>query len=196
MYRCGDCLDNDGDGLVDSLDPECTGACDNTEDSFYSGIPGQNNAGCRQECYFTIPGNNYCLWSQKCDPLTVAPDYPPSGDAQCAYDPAAKIPASTASCAELAVTQSAECLDYCRPLTPNGCDCFGCCELPADSGKFVWIGSTNRNAGSCQLGSLDDPTACHPCTPVTSCFNTCDACEVCVGRTSPSGTCAGSGSQR
>ncbi|HEX2672038.1 MAG TPA: hypothetical protein VHM25_14245, partial [Polyangiaceae bacterium] len=43
VYDCGDCDDNDRDGLTDSDDPECTGPCDNTEDSYYGGIPGQNN---------------------------------------------------------------------------------------------------------------------------------------------------------
>src|SRR5438132_13609674 len=31
VLQCGDCVDNDGDGLVDSHDPECLGPCDNTE---------------------------------------------------------------------------------------------------------------------------------------------------------------------
>ncbi len=30
-YGCGDCIDNDGDGLIDDRDPECLGPCDNTE---------------------------------------------------------------------------------------------------------------------------------------------------------------------
>src|SRR5262245_51269925 len=31
---CGDCIDNDGDGLTDLDDHECTHPCDGTEDSF------------------------------------------------------------------------------------------------------------------------------------------------------------------
>ncbi|NCT11979.1 MAG: hypothetical protein GW767_04415, partial [Rhodobacterales bacterium] len=31
LLECGDCVDNDGDGLVDWRDPECLGPCDNTE---------------------------------------------------------------------------------------------------------------------------------------------------------------------
>ena len=64
IYLCGDCDDNDGDGLVDSDDPECTGPCDNTEDSYSGGIPGQNNAPCRQDCYFdqdTGSGDDQCF---------------------------------------------------------------------------------------------------------------------------------------
>ncbi|HEY3666011.1 MAG TPA: hypothetical protein VGL19_08435, partial [Polyangiaceae bacterium] len=143
-YQCGDCLDNDGDGLIDSDDPDCTGPCDNTEDSYFGGIPGQNNAPCRQDCYFdqdTGSGNDQCYWSQDCDPLSVAPAYPPSGDARCSYKPNMTVPGSGSTCEGLDSAQSAQCLSYCLPVTPNGCDCFGCCELPADSGKFVWIGS-------------------------------------------------------
>src|SRR6188768_2675882 len=94
IYQCGDCLDNDGDRLEDSDDPECTGPCDNTEDSYYGGIPGQNNAPCRQDCYFdpdTGSGNDQCYWSHECDPYSVAPAFPPSGDSQCAYQPDANI---------------------------------------------------------------------------------------------------------
>lgn len=199
IYACGDCLDNDGDGLIDSADPECTGPCDNTEDSYFGGIPGQNNAPCREDCYFdqdTGSGNDRCFWNQACDPLAAAPGYPPSGDARCAYDPSTKTPGTSASCEELMTTQDTACGSYCLPLTPNGCDCFGCCELPAESGKFVWLGSTLDGAGSCTPDALGDASKCHPCTPVPSCMNGCDPCEVCVGRTAPSTACAGSTSSR
>src|SRR5690606_4250483 len=33
IYACGDGMDNDGDGFVDLLDPECTGPCDDDESS-------------------------------------------------------------------------------------------------------------------------------------------------------------------
>lgn len=192
LYLCGDCIDNDGDGLTDAADPECTGPCDNTEDSYYGGIPGQNNAPCREDCYFdqdTGPGNDDCYWSHQCDSFSVAPDFPPSGDSHCAYDVNTNIPGSDASCEALKTTQSNTCLSVCLPITPNGCDCFGCCELPAASGNYVWIGSATQNVGTCDGSHLDDPTACRPCTPVRSCFNACDPCEVCVGRTSPLADC-------
>lgn len=188
VYLCGNCDDDDHDGLTDSLDPECTGPCDNTEDSYFGGIPGQNNAPCRSDCYFdqdTGAGNDECYWSMDCDPLSVAPNYPPSGDARCAYDPAVKIPGTNASCAQLATTQTALCASYCGPLTPNGCDSFGCCELPAGSRKFVWIGSANDNIGTCNQNTVDDPEACRPCTPVMATLNGCEPCEVCVGRPAP-----------
>ena len=185
VYDCGNCVDDDRDGLADAADSQCTGPCDDTEDSYFGGIPGQNNAPCHSDCYFdqdTGPGNDQCYWSQSCDPLSVASDYPPSGDSHCAYDPDTHIPATSASCAELRATQSASCAAYCGPLTPNGCDSFGCCELPAGSSHFVWLGSTDGNQGSCNEKTLDDPAACHPCTPVPSTFKPCAPCQVCVGR--------------
>ncbi|HKO48656.1 MAG TPA: hypothetical protein VJV79_13085 [Polyangiaceae bacterium] len=191
-YLCGNCIDDDRDGLIDSADPECTGPCDDTEDSYYGGIPGQNNAPCHSDCYFdqdTGSGNDHCYWSSSCDPSSVAPDYPPSGVERCAYDPEAKVAGTSASCADLTRTQEPECESYCGPLTPNGCDSFGCCELPAGGGEFVWIGSTNGNQGSCNETTVGDPMACHPCTPVLSVFNPCEACEVCVGRTAPAASC-------
>ena len=185
IYACGDCVDNDGDGAIDALDFECLGPCDDTEDSFWGGFPGQNNAPCRQDCYFdqdSGPGNDRCYWDHRCDPFSTPEDFPPSGDARCRYDPATQVAGANQSCDELSSAQAPECLDTCLPLTPNGCDCFGCCELPAGSGRFVWIGSTQNGTGSCDAASAGDLTRCKPCTQVKSCLNTCEPCEVCVGR--------------
>lgn len=191
IYSCGDCLDNDGDGLTDAADPECLGPCDNTEDSFYSGIAGQSSAPCKLDCYFDLAtGNDGCHWSHKCDPLSVPPDYSPSGQSECAYDPSAAVPETSATCAELASQQVPTCLNVCLPLAPNGCDCFGCCELPPGSAQFAWIGSTLNGVGSCDSSHMDDPKACRPCTPVKSCFNDCGPCEICVGRPQPSPSCS------
>jgi hypothetical protein len=170
--------------LIDAADSECLGACDNTEDSFYGGDRG-NNSPCRLDCYFDTDsgsGNDGCFWSHRCDPRSTMPDYPPSGDLRCAYDVGEIVPGSLASCDELLATQSQACLDGCGPLTPNGCDCFGCCEVPSGSQNFVWIGSTDNGIGSCDRAHVDDPVKCHPCTPVMGCFNPCGGCEVCVGR--------------
>jgi hypothetical protein len=194
IYQCGDCIDNDGDHLTDSEDPDCTGPCDDTESSYGSGLPGSSAAPCKQGCYFVAQekaaSSDRCNWSQDCDPLSVAPDYPPSGDSNCVHKPGAVVPGSGATCDELSTTQPSACLASCLPITPNGCDCFGCCELPADSGTFVWIGSIEQNALSCDAAHVADPAACHPCTPVKSCFNACEPCEVCVGREAPAPNCA------
>jgi hypothetical protein len=191
-YRCGDCIDNDGDGAVDAFDLDCLGPCDDAEDAFGAGLPDAMGASCRVDCYFDRNagvGNDQCQHSQRCDPLSVGPTYPPSGLSACAYDESASIPGTSASCAELRSAQPGTCLDLCLPLTPNGCDCFGCCELPARTGHFVWVGSSNAGQSTCTAERLDDATACRPCTPVPSCFNPCDACEVCAGDTELAADC-------
>jgi hypothetical protein len=193
-YECGDCKDNDGDGKIDALDPECTGPCDNDESSFDVGLPGSNADKCSQDCFFDNgngAGNDGCRFSHQCDPLSVAPDYPPTGSAACAYDENAKIPGG-GSCADLRAEQAASCTAVCGPLTPNGCDCFGCCELPGGSFHYVGLGA---NARGCNAENLDDPVACPLCTPVEACMNPCDPCEVCVGRPEPLESCMGSADQ-
>ncbi len=178
-YDCGDCQDNDGDGLTDADDPECLGACQNSEETFAGNIPGQNNAPCKHDCYFdkdTGHGNDDCRWDHRCDELE-----PQNG---CGYDPDVKISGTKLSCEELAVEQSAECEDTCGPLTPPGCDYFGCCELPANSGNYVWIGSEDEDGEpSCDSESVLDPDKCHPCTPVGAYLKPCGPCELCAGMT-------------
>lgn len=181
-YLCGNCLDDDGDGKIDSEDPECLGPCDADEKNLSTGLDTGNGAPCRSDCYFdgdAGPGNDKCLWTHQCDTLSVAPDYPPSGEARCAFDPS-KAPSGT-TCAELLDQQAPQCLDECYPLVPNGCDCFGCCELPAGSNLYHFIGATRDGAG-CELDAAGDPTSCPRCTPVLGCLNQCEKCESCVGR--------------
>jgi hypothetical protein len=145
------------------------------------------------DCYFdqdTGAGNDDCHWSHKCDSLEVGPDYPPEGS-QCAYNPSANIPGYGGTCTDASSGQATTCLNYCGPLTPNGCDCFGCCAIPGIA-YTVWLGSENpAGSGSCNLGTLDDPTKCKPCTQVSACFNTCEHCEVCIGKPDLPPDCSG-----
>ncbi|HEY6560827.1 MAG TPA: hypothetical protein VI072_26300 [Polyangiaceae bacterium] len=198
IYQCGDCHDNDADELKDAADPECLGACDNTEDSFHDGRTDQTGTRCRQDCYFdrdTGAGNDDCHWTHQCDPKSVADAYPPSGDAECAYDANARIPGVLGTCVDHASSQSQTCKDICGPLTPNGCDCFGCCELPAGSGRHVYLGSSRDGRGSCDPSVVGDPERCRPCTYVPDCYNPCTECEFCVGRGAPAPTCTNGGSR-
>ncbi len=200
IYACGDLLDNDADGLLDSQDPDCLGPCDNTEDSFFGGIPGQTGPACKVDCYFdqdSGAGNDDCYWSHECDTNEIAPNYypEPNNGAQCEYTgPDTVIPPTGKTCSELNAAQSDACHDYCGPLTPNGCDCFGCCELPAGSGAFVWLGSEGVTGTTvCTMDALDDPTVCHPCVPVAACFNDCGECEICIGKPLPGPECGEGG---
>ena len=185
FYECGDCIDNDQDGAADALDPECLGPCDNDESGLSTGMTASTTAACRQDCYFdgdSGPGNDQCTWSHFCDPLSVAPDYPPSGEVRCEHDPGGQV--MGVACDTLQVEQEPSCLDSCLPLVPNGCDCFGCCKLP--DGFYHFVGRGRGEAG-CQLDALDDVDACPLCTPVEGCLNPCEDCEACVGRPPPAG---------
>jgi hypothetical protein len=184
VYDCGNCQDDDQDGLVDAIDPDCLGPCDNDETVLGTGLSTTATGSCKQDCYFdgdNGPGNDKCEWSHRCDPLSVAPDFPPSGEERCAYEPSGMVMGY--DCAALVAAQPQACLDNCLPLVPNGCDCFGCCEIPGASGEFHYVG---LNGGDCRLDTVEDAAKCPPCTKVDSCFNSCDECEVCVGRTRPS----------
>jgi hypothetical protein len=128
-----------------------------------------------------------------CDPLSVEPSFPPSGEA-CPYDPTAGIGSPPASCAELAGEQEAECSGVCGPLTPNGCDCFGCCEAPG-APTPIWLGSELDGLPSCTRDTLDDPDRCRPCTQVPGCLNPCEDCELCIGKPNLPDACDG-GQQR
>lgn len=199
VYACGDTVDNDGDGLIDSQDPDCLGPCDNTEDGYYGGIPGQPGPPCTVDCYWDSDsgsGNDDCHWTHECDPNEVGDPGHPEPASKCAYNPNASPPGTALTCDTLKLTQSDTCGTVCGPLTPNGCDCFGCCELPAGGGKFVWLGSEDEatGEGSCDIANLADPTKCEPCLPVPSCYNDCGVCELCIGKDTLPPECNPSGS--
>jgi hypothetical protein len=187
-YACGNCKDDDGDGLIDMADPDCLGPCQNDERTFANVRPG--NPKCTLDCYFDQDngsGNDDCVWSHECDPLEVAPDYPPEG-MMCAFDPKAKLERG-ATCD---TTQSAKCNSVCGPLTPNGCDCFGCCKGPGMT-TGVFIGSVDASGNpSCDSQHIDDPTHCKPCTQVDSCTKHCDdPCQLCFDKRELPSTCGG-----
>lgn len=172
--QCTDCLDNDGDGLSDGFDPDCTGYLDNDEGSFATGIPGDNIDPCKQDCFFdgnSGQGDDKCEWNLACDPKS------PGAALGCPYDPKAK------NCPG---PPSQACLDKCLGSVPNGCDCFGCCAFQTAAGtKSVLLLPT------CDSKSLDDPTKCPPCTQSTQCGNPCDPCELCLGKNELPKECQG-----
>jgi hypothetical protein len=185
VYQCGDCIDNDNDGRTDDQDRECLGSCQNNESGFSGDIPGQNNAPCRSDCYFdqdTGPGNDSCEWDHRCDPHEVAPDfYPEQG---CNYNPDYSFGGGV-TCQTRQQSQPAVCATVCGPLTPNGCDCFGCCTIPPSTSTTEGVFLNSKNSAgvpTCDLASAADPTKCHPCQIVQSCFKTCGRCQLCVGK--------------
>jgi hypothetical protein len=110
----------------------------------------------------------------------LSPDVDPAHPDRCDYDPAQTCMA----------TQPTTCHDFCGPLTPNGCDCFGCCEVTPGSGDYVFVGSIPEAGHEpCNRDNLDDPMSCRPCTPVADCLNDCGHCELCFGRTTLPADC-------
>jgi hypothetical protein len=154
---CSDGMDNDGDGVADGADSECTGPFDHDESTFATGIPGDNRDPKWQDCFFdgnSGAGDDGCRYHSDC--LT--------GD----------LPEDDRDCQ---VTES--CREYCQPLTPPGCDCFGCCDVTTDDGETLHI----LVGESCSLANIDDEKACPRCEPTTICANECGECEICVGMT-------------
>jgi len=153
--QCADCADNDGDGKIDGFDPECTGPADNREDSFATGIPGDNIDATWQDCFFdgnSGAGNDGCnqhvccllqLTKQQCADggWPHAAQYNVN---EC-YQPFGSTP----------VPQ--KCIDVCAPLTPPGCDCFGCCTV-------------------CQTSN--DPTSCRDVILNPAVSPTCDSTNI------------------
>jgi hypothetical protein len=161
-WACGDGLDNDDDGKIDLDDPECISPCDDTEGTFSTDLPGQN-MDCKGDCYWDQDsgvGNDHCEWNLICDPEN------PGAGTNCEYDP------NYGMCD---LEQMQACVDLCSPITPNGCDCFGCCEI---QGEFYYLG----NGDAC---SLDNLAGCQSCTYHEGCNNPCvpEECELCFGQT-------------
>jgi len=176
ITACGDCSDNDGDSFVDNDDPECLGPCDNYEgEELLSGVGGETGEQCKADCYFDFGnggGNDDCHWSRSCDPLEPK--------SQCVY-----VEGLVGGRDCPLPVQSDLCEAVCTPLTPNGCDCFGCCTFPELTGQapgggdgYVYIGSEE----GCTFDTVTDPARCKACTPASSCLNTCERCEICLGK--------------
>jgi len=155
--QCSNGVDDDGDGNSDGFDAECTGPFDNDEGTFATGIPGDNRDPKWQDCFFdgnSGAGDDGCRYSTGCLDGSLEQD-----DPKC--------------------TLAQSCIDFCARLTPNGCDCFGCCTLQLPDGSTVDALETS----SCSLDKLDDEDACPRCTKSSQCGNTCGECELCPGKT-------------
>jgi hypothetical protein len=155
---CDDGRDNDLDGLTDGFDPECTGALDQDEATFATGNRSKTKA-CRD-----------CFWDED----------PGNGNDACRY-PAeclrGETPRGAGNCSSCDVALG--CRDTCAERTPNGCDCFGCCDVRTPSGTTVSVVLSE----SCSLEMIDDVEACPRCAQSTQCQNPCGPCELCPGKT-------------
>jgi hypothetical protein len=182
--QCSNCIDDDGDGKVDGFDPECTGATDNDESSFATGIPGDNIDAINQDCFFdgnSGAGNDGCNQHTCCllqspDKATCHQQAPLANEnkydiAKC-YEPFGQTP----------VPQL--CIDVCAPLAPPGCDCFGCCTICSGS-TCADVDINPLVSPDCTAATIGDPTVCKRCVKSTSCGGaTCggDTCVLCPGQ--------------
>lgn len=155
---CNNGRDDDDDGLVDGFDGECTGPYDHDEATFATGEDKSGNPHC-SDCFFDgNPGHG----DDGCD---IATRCGSSGSS-------AGAPGSCDTC-----EPTAACVNSCLPRTPNGCDCFGCCEV-AHAATTVSI----QLVDSCTLKDLGDPEKCPRCMPSPDCKNECGRCELCPGK--------------
>lgn len=174
--ECTNCLDDDGDGLVDGQDPHCAGSLDDDEASFATGINGDNIDSKWQDCFFdgnSGGGDDKCRYHTCC--LLGA-----TSGATCPVDqnfnPNTDCPA-----------QTDQCIEFCAPLAPVGCDCFGCCTICDPQTDECFDVLTNPAvAPDCTLDGLGDPDKCPTCIKNTACNGgQCDAeqCILCPGQT-------------
>lgn len=190
--QCSNCKDDDGDGKIDGFDLQCSGPRDNDEGSFSTGIPGDNVDAINQDCFFdgnSGGGNDGCNQHVCC--LLGA-----TTKAECTTKLTGLVnnPGQEGSKYNVAecfapmgsAVVPAKCTMTCGPLTPPGCDCFGCCTLcdPAIPG-CADIALNPVTSPGCTTSTLGDPAICKRCTKVPSCGNTqCggNTCILCPGQ--------------
>jgi hypothetical protein len=157
---CSNGKDDDNDGISDLADPECVSSWDNDEGSFATGISGDNRDDACQDCFFdgnSGSGNDGCYLPSSC----LSKGNASSGRGRCD------------SC-----EQTAQCKNFCKAYTPNGCDCFGCCTVRLANGTSVDVALGN----GCNIDG-NTVTGCNSCVPNDSCRNECGKCELCPGKT-------------
>jgi hypothetical protein len=164
--QCSNCIDDDGDGTTDGADVHCISNLDDDESSFATGIPG-DNMDQKPDCFFdgnSGSGNDGC----EIDICCLLGDCPTGTDC----------------------SLSQMCIDFCAPLTPVGCDCFGCCTLcEGDLCKNVLTIPGSTDGWDCDdLANLSDPVKCPECTQTDCGAAPCDEagqnadCILCPGQ--------------
>lgn len=201
--QCSDCADNDADGKIDGFDPECSGPLDRLEDSFATGIPGDNMDATYQDCFFdgdSGGGNDGCSQHVCC--LLQAADVNECGllapdsnfskyEKNKCYQPWGNTPVPS------------KCTMNCGPLAPPGCDCFGCCTVCNENGceDIILNPAVSPNCDQSNItdpgadgveGTGDDP--CKRCVKVADCGTTECAydgvsCTPCPGQCDQNGVC-------
>lgn len=165
--QCNNCIDDDGDGSIDGFDVHCISAQDDDEDSFATGISGDNMDMTWQDCFFdgnSGGGDDGCRYHYCC--LLDGPC--PNGG----FDPVDDCQVSQ------------ECIDFCAPSAPPGCDCFGCCSICNDAGECFDVITNPAIAPDCDVDEAGNPVNCPACTLSEECGTPCDPqnCVLCPGQ--------------
>jgi hypothetical protein len=157
--QCSNGSDDDNDDAIDGFDSECTGPYDDDEATFRVNDVNEGNPRC-VDCFYD--------------------DNPGSGDDECRVAPSCTIDGTPSGGVGLCRKCSAgvTCAERCVPITPNGCDCFGCCEV-THAGLTVPI----RLVATCNVQLIGDSNACPRCQMAEDCQNPCERCELCPGKT-------------
>lgn len=168
--RCNNCIDDDEDGDIDGFDIHCISAIDDDEESFATGISGDNMDMTWQDCFFdgnSGAGDDGCRYHYCC----LLDDPCPNGG----FDPVA----------DCEITQ--ECVDNCAPLAPPGCDCFGCCTICNRDGVCQDVVTNPAVAPECTTDANNNPINCPACTLSTECGTPCTpmGCSICPGQDLP-----------
>src|SRR5690606_1245274 len=154
--ECNNCVDDDGDGYIDGLDPHCAGPLDDDEATFATDIPGDNVDPKKQDCFFDGDSGGSCqidtcclLTQEQCEAGGgTYGSWPPS---DCDFDQA--------------------CDDECVALTPPGCDCFGCCTIcnPATGECADILSMASPTCDPVDIGTPGAQDECVTCIKLESC---------------------------
>jgi hypothetical protein len=156
------------DGKTDGFDPECSGPYDDREDSFATGIPGDNMDATMQECFFdgdSGAGNDGCNQHVCCLLQAGGATMNTNDDqAECAR----LAPNADSSKYERAKCYKPfgstdvpdKCKMNCGPLAPPGCDCFGCCTVcqdPSDPTSCRDVALNPQVSPNCDQTNITNP---------------------------------------
>ena len=183
--QCSNCVDDDGDGAIDSFDVECTAPYDNAESSFATAYPGDNVDPVNQDCFFD--GNSGGGTSDDGCSIHVCCLLGATSQAECPISQSSYNPASCPP--PIGATPLSQlCISSCGKLAPPGCDCFGCCTICDPVTNLCHdIAVHPATSPNCTAATAFDPAICKRCTKVASCGRpTCDigtSCILCPGQT-------------
>ncbi|MEE8409765.1 MAG: hypothetical protein V3T05_09185 [Myxococcota bacterium] len=181
ICACADGLDNDDDDLIDADDLHCFGPFDDDEETYATGIPGDNmGSNANRECPFdgnSGTGNDDLC----CNPGDASTNVTPNG---CDNVGCCEVDVNGNSTGEH-VFVSGACVfaPSCGSSGTDGCACS--IDTDCDAGRWC-VSDDDTGSGFC--------STCEPCTPNSVCANPCTCGEICFGGfEQPVADCGGGG---